>query len=414
MTMMVGYLIPANRISSLLGAVGSYFTRARCSELLQYTARRLLSIHLHHINLLSRAETLNTDDTGSRCPEASRAREREGLDGENTPWRLWYQKEDQIPDPTQEKKNPEEKTRFVSPPPPRNDDPLYRHVAWELGFLNKNKDGSFRKRLRTTVVIGKEDQNDMQSFVVLYHTHFGEAGDVLNRILLKKVQNRSGAVAENEEKPTVWIVSDLLATNRPTEPRVHTAFNVLTSGCMHHARRNFKLNEEEDPFACGRVVSAFDCMAAFEKEVTRRGRRRENVLATRKTIARLWNYVYEISEVLAEKWPEGHPVGRAARYILGNYVELTRYLDQPHLPDNNTLSERMLRPERLMERSSLFRWSLEGRCAWNIVRGIYQTCQLNGVSFRNYLDWVLRTPEAVISASPENYTPRAFAQRQHE
>ena len=405
MTMMVGYLIPANRISGMLGEVGSYFTRARCTHLLQYTAKRLLPIHLEHVLKLSRAQTLHTDDTGARCPEAQRAKENFGLEGEETPWKNWTHRHHQRPNLNGRENSPEEPAQGLEPNPK---DGLNRHVAWELGFLNTNKDGSPRKRLRTTVVIGKEDAQDMKSFVVLYHTHFGEAGDVLSRILQRK---KESLPKEAGEKPTVWIVSDLLATNRPSDISLGKTFDIKTSGCMRHARRGFKINEDDDLVPCRKITIAFDCMASLEKEVTQRGRRTSNVLATRKYTARLWNYVHQMSEGLAMKWPEGHPVGRAARYVLGNYEELTRYLTEAHLPDNNSLSERMLRPERLMERSSLFRWSLEGRCAWNIVRGIYQTCQLTGVNFKGYLDWVLRASEEDISSNPENYTPHAYAHR---
>jgi hypothetical protein len=49
--------------------------------------------------------------------------------------------------------------------------------------------------------------------------------------------------------------------------------------------------------------------------------------------------------------------------------------------------------------------------AWNIVRGIYQTCSLVGVDFRTYLRHVLVARPEDVAANPDAFTPLAFSRR---
>jgi hypothetical protein len=389
-SMMVVYLIPAHRISVMLGAIGSYFTRSRCVKHLKYVARRLLPVHLAQVELLARAEVLQTDDTSCRCPEAKRAIKKLAEDSNFTlPWNDWHQK-------SQEGANP-----------PNNESPLSKTLAWELGFENENKGGGSRTKFNTTVVIGKSDPSDLKSFIVLFHSHFGQAGDVIARLYEERLKQRPPTPGQKE---TVFLVSDLLSTNQPTNKSLYDKFDIKSAGCMHHARRNFVIHKEDDLINCTEIEWAFSSMSHYESQLTERGRRKGNVMAVRQNIiSSMWEFVQMQSEELAERWPKGTPIGRAARYVINHFDRLTLYLKYPQLPDNNSLSERMLRPEKLMEKSSLFRWSLEGRAAWNILRGLAQTCSLGQLDFKAYLNFVLRSPDLEVQKSPHSFTPQAFA-----
>ena len=160
------------------------------------------------------------------------------------------------------------------------------------------------------------------------------------------------------------------------------------------------------------VRMLFDAIAMYERELTEAGRRTSNVLAVREKITGpLWEVILSQSQALADRWPRGHPIGKAARFVTNQFEKLTIHCEHPHMPDNNTLSERMLRSEKVMHRSSLFRWSLQGRGAWNIVRGIHQTCSLAGIDFRTYLREFLVADPSKVEAHPERFTPHAFALR---
>ncbi|MBN1960844.1 MAG: transposase [Deltaproteobacteria bacterium] len=85
-------------------------------------------------------------------------------------------------------------------------------------------------------------------------------------------------------------------------------------------------------------------------------------------------------------------LGEAARYIIKNYDKLTAYLDDPRLEITNNFSERMLRLEKLIEASSLFRTSLEGRFALDIMRSVLQTAIAAKAPLQDYILSVLMKP----------------------
>ena len=207
-------------------------------------------------------------------------------------------------------------------------------------------------------------------------------------------------------------MSDLLKTNPPTSPDVREDFEILWGGCMHHARRNFVLAADDDYINCTNVRMLFDAIAMYEQQLTNLGRRQKNVLAVReKLTGQLWEAIRLQSLALADRWPKGTPVGKAARFVITHFDKLTLHTKHEHMPDNNTLSERLLRAEKLMQGSSLFRWSIEGRAAWNVVRGLYQTCNLVGVDFRAYLRHVLVARPEDVAAQPDAFTPLEFSRK---
>ena len=69
----------------------------------------------------------------------------------------------------------------------------------------------------------------------------------------------------------------------------------------------------------------------------------------------------------------------------------------------------MLRMEKLIENSSLFRTSLEGRFALDIMRTVLQTAVAARAPLQPYLLSILRASPDEVAADPERFTPRAWA-----
>jgi hypothetical protein len=126
----------------------------------------------------------------------------------------------------------------------------------------------------------------------------------------------------------------------------------------------------------------------------------------------MWEQIREVATNLKAKWSKATKLGTGARYVLKHYDKLTAYLDDPRLEPTNNLRERMLRMEKLIESSSMFRRSLEGRFVLDIVRTLLQTAVAAGVPVHEYLESVLRSDPEEISSHPEQFTPRAWAARQ--
>ncbi len=62
---------------------------------------------------------------------------------------------------------------------------------------------------------------------------------------------------------------------------------------------------------------------------------------------------------MSGRWSRETKLGEGARYITRNFDKLTAYLDDPRVDISNNFSERMLRMQKLIEASALFRTSIE-------------------------------------------------------
>jgi hypothetical protein len=102
-------------------------------------------------------------------------------------------------------------------------------------------------------------------------------------------------------------------------------------------------------------------------------------------------------------------IGDAACYILDHRAELTAYLDDARLCDNNNFNERMLRVEKMIEKCSHFRATLEGRFVLDILRTEIQTAIAADARILEYFVHTLMSPREQIEANPQNYTTYAWA-----
>jgi hypothetical protein len=140
------------------------------------------------------------------------------------------------------------------------------------------------------------------------------------------------------------------------------------------------------------------------------GRNEQNVRAVRGVDSRShWKEIKELAEDMSSRWSRETKLGEGARYITRNFDKLTAYLDDPRLDLTNNFSERMLRLEKLIEASSLFRTSLEGRFALDIMRTVLQTAVAAHAPLQEYVLSVLRASPADVAAAPGLFTPREWA-----
>jgi hypothetical protein len=272
-----------------------------------------------------------------------------------------------------------------------------------LAFESPRHDGTGGKQsLNTTVITGRSVAKDPQSLIVLYRSHLGGFGNLLESILA----HRSSAARD------LIVQADLSATNLVRDPDLLRRFDWKLIGCSAHARRPFALYEHEDPVYCSFMLHLFTGLAMHEQLLDEYGRNRENVLAVRQADSRrLWEDIKMLATKMQAKWSKSTKLGAAARYILKHYDKLTAYLDDPRLQPTNNLQERMLRTEKLIEQSSMFRLSLEGRFVLDIIRTILQTAVAARAPVHEYLVEVLRSDADEIAKHPERFTPYAWAAR---
>lgn len=288
------------------------------------------------------------------------------------------------------------KTRVAEPP-------LKVRIGRELTFESPRKNGDGPKQaLNTTVVTGRTDDADPQSTIVFYRSHLGSLGNLLEMLLSRR----------NPKKRKLVVQADLATTNLVTDPQLTSRFDIELVGCSAHARRPFAQYEDQDPKWTALMLALFGMLAVHEDALDRHGRNRENTLAVRGTDSRkMWERIKHACTTMAERWTKATPLGAAARYILKHYGRLTAYLDNPRLDPTNNFRERLLRTEKLIENSAMFRKSIEGRAVLDILRTLLQTAVAAGAPPHAYLVDVLKAAPADIEAHPERYTPAAWQKR---
>jgi hypothetical protein len=413
------FALPFNRLATMLSVAGKRFTAGALSRMLHYVAERLTPIYLELARQLGDCEILAGDDTScrvlevssyfkSKAEQASEHKDKQTSEHKDKPpWAAY-----QTPRAAEESLRLCEQMRGARVRLRLQGDRQAIRTSAEtpsLGVLigrrlvfespRRNGDGA-KESMHTTVISGRTSADDPRSLTVFYRSHLGGCGDLLESIL----ESRDPSLRK------VVLQGDLSPTNLITSPELLARFDVKLVGCSAHARRPFALYEHEDRIRCGYMLTLFQGLAIDEQRLDVHGRNRENVLAVRGNESRqTWNDILKLAKKIADVWSKGTKLGTAARYIINHFAALTAYLDDPRIEATNNLRERMLRMEKLIEGSSMFRRSLEGRFALDVVRSVLQTAVAAGVPVHEYLVSVLRTSHDELAKHPDRFTPRAWA-----
>jgi hypothetical protein len=384
---------------------------ASLGRMLHYVAQRLVPIYLELGTQLSSSDYLAGDDTSCRVLEVSSWFEKLRADpaaakSERPPWSLYA-----TPSAAEASLRRCEGAREArilrredgdreAVRTPEETPTLGVLIGRRFPFesLRRNGDGP-KEAPHTTVVTGRSAAADPNSLIVFYRSHLGSCGNLFESILESRDRKRRDLVLQG----------DLSTSNLVTSKELLARFNIRFIGCSAHARRPFALYQDEDPVRCGAMLHLFTGLAIHEDQLDVYGRNRKNVLAVRGDESReLWDDILELAKKIAHWWSKATNLGAGARYVINHFKELTAYLDDPRLEPSNSLRERMLRTEKLIEGSSLFRKTLEGRFVLDVVRTILQTAVAAGAPTHEYVVSVLRTSEDEVAKHPERFTPRAW------
>jgi hypothetical protein len=414
LAVMIGqFAMPLNRLGTMLSTATKKFTATSLGRMAHYVAERFVPIYLVLMEQLADSDILAGDDTSCRVLEVSsyyrRVRDKQVAQEQPPPWRSFgtpSEANDAFLEYTRRKSallarraegDREAKKTPVQEPP------LKVLIGRELAFESPRKSGDGPKQsLNTTVVSGRTDANDPSSLVVFYRSHLGSLGNLLEMLLTRR----------KPAKGKLTIQADLSTTNLVTDPKLTSRFDIELVGCSAHARRPFAQYEDQDPKYAAMVLALFGMLAVHEDTLERLGRNRHNTLAVRGMDSRkMWERLKEACVTLAQRWTKATPLGSAARYILKHYQRLTAYLSDPRLAATNNLQERLLRTEKLIEKSSMFRQSVEGRVVLDILRTVLQTAVAAGAGPHEYLVDVLKAAPTDIEANPERYIPAAWVKQ---
>lgn len=158
-------------------------------------------------------------------------------------------------------------------------------------------------------------------------------------------------------------------------------------GCMAHARRPFaelaKLSQKSG--------SAYEALSHFQKLYAIEKQARENHFSAQ---ARYELRQSKAPPILAEfkewlenrllKTPEQGKLGKALRYCLTHWTNLTHYLKDGRIEIDNNLIENAIRPFALGRKNWLFAGSPSGAKAGAILYSLIETCKANNIEPYRY------------------------------
>jgi hypothetical protein len=380
--LVVQYAMPMHRLAQLLSTDAKRFSAGGLARMLRYVAQRFAPIYLCLFDALADSDILCGDDTSCRVTEVSRRLADLAAVGP-PPWHGY--------------RNVEAAQAQLG----EGDKSLAALLAAELGFEFERRTGDgTKKALHTTTISGRSEGEDPRSLIVLYRSHLGGFGNLLETLLSKR----------SPQRKALTIQSDLATVNLVADEELRRRFDIRYAGCASHARRPFALYEDEAPEYCAAMLHMFKGLFIHEYGLNLVGRNEQNVLAVRGVDSRAhWQEIKKLAEEMSTFWSRETKLGEGARYIVRNFDKLTAYLDDPRLELTNNHAERMLRLEKLIEASSLFRSTLEGRFALDIMRSVLQTAVAARAPLQEYVLSVLHTSPAEVVAAPGEFTPREWA-----
>ncbi len=190
---------------------------------------------------------------------------------------------------------------------------------------------------------------------------------------------------------------------------------IIEAGCNAHGRRKLRDAEQVQPALAaegGRFISAI-----FEAEAEAKARKlsgdalrdwRQAKCGPHFAAFKAW------SEVVKPTLLPTDPLRKVLAYYDNHWAALTRFLEHPEIPMDNSGTERLYQPVAKLRHNILFAGSTEGAHRLATLLGIVATCRALGVDGEAYLACVftrLGTHRDRYGLKASELTPAAYAAR---
>ena len=193
---------------------------------------------------------------------------------------------------------------------------------------------------------------------------------------------------------------------------VYESGRVIESGCNAHGRRKFRDAETTQPVLAAEGGAFISAMYVAEEEARTRGLVGDELLAHRQ--ARIRPILDDFATWLAAVDPSLLPsdlLRTAVSYYRNHWAALTRFVDDPAVPIDNSPTEREFQNVAKLRLNMLFAGSTEGAHRACVLLGIIATCRAVGVPCQAYLTWAferLGTHRDHYGLAADQLTPAAF------
>jgi len=185
--------------------------------------------------------------------------------------------------------------------------------------------------------------------------------------------------------------------------------DVINVGCWDHARRKFmdviKVADKGREGRAAKLLIPINQLYAIEREAKdmdadqRREYREEKSEPLLAAIKADWETIQAFPKSL---------LGQAVIYIKNQWPYLTEYIHHGEVPISNCWIENQIRPFALGRRNWLFTGTPESANKAALLYSLIQTCRINGIDPRAYLEYVLSKANVMRRGdiSPESLLPQ--------
>jgi hypothetical protein len=242
------------------------------------------------------------------------------------------------------------------------------------GAEDDQRTGVFTSGIVSITVEGRQ--------IALFFTGHRHAGENLQRLL----SNRS------EELKAPIQMCDALSRNMPEE------LKTILANCLAHGRREFVKLSDVFPDACRHVLEVLKEVYIIDAEAKKENLSAEERLKLHQDKSRpLMDDLHKwLNDQLEQKLAEPNSgLGKAIRYMLKHWNELTLFLREAGAPLDNNICERALKRAILHRKNSLFYKTLRGAYVGDIFMSLIYTCRLCGADPFDYLTQLQRHSDQV-------------------
>lgn len=178
--------------------------------------------------------------------------------------------------------------------------------------------------------------------------------------------------------------------------------SIQNANCNAHARRYFIKALNAYPEARYYLDQYHDI---YQLESEARGRPPDEILRIRNQMREKFEEMLKLATSQMPNYPGQLKFAKALNYFVENYEGLTLFLDHADVAIDNNLQERLLRSHVVGRKTWYGTHSERGAETAAIIFSIIETCKLNQVNPREYLEKLAQ--DMLLGQKP--YTPKHFA-----
>jgi transposase len=233
--------------------------------------------------------------------------------------------------------------------------------------------------------------------VVLFFTGHAHAGKNMERVLAHRAEELAPAMQ----------MCDALAANVAGE------FTTILANCLTHGRRQVGDIAEQFPQAARRVIEDLAEVYKHDAQCRQQHFSLEQRLSVHQEHSKpiLDDLHRWMTEQFEQRLVEPNSgLGKALRYLLKHWNELTLFLRTPGAPLDNNVCEQALKRAILHRKGSMFYKTVRGAELGDIYMSLIHTCRLCDVNPFDYLNALQQRAQEVIDA-PARWLPWNFREQ---